>query len=165
MESRIEHIFISPDHNFVGHHGGPPGENPAIPMQSVELKAGYGIEGDRYAKREEGHRRQITFFDLATIDALSEFSGKEIPPQTVRRNVFVRGIDLPTLVGKNFSIQGVKFVGVDPCPPCEWMDKMMGDGAKDLMEGRGGLRAKILTEGSLSLGPTELEVQAEGNGE
>jgi MOSC domain-containing protein YiiM len=162
MESTIEHITISPGHNFVGHHGKPPGSNPVIHKDSVNLIAGQGIEGDRYSKREEGHRSQITFFDLATIDALSAFAGKQVPPETVRRNVFVRGIDLPSLVGKTFSIQGIQFLGVDPCPPCEWMDKMMGEGAKDLMKGRGGLRAKILENGSLSTGPAELEILSEG---
>lgn len=164
METKIEHIVISPGHNFVGHYGKPPGTNPVVHKESVKLLPGFGIEGDRYSQREEGHKSQITFFDLATIDALSEFTGKTIPPETVRRNVFVRGIDLPSLVGKTFSVQGVQFHGMDPCPPCEWMDKMMGDGARELMEGRGGLRAKILTDGNLSVGPFDLEILSEDNG-
>jgi MOSC domain-containing protein YiiM len=163
MEPSIEHIVISPEHNFVGHFGGSPGTNPALYKESVKLIPGSGIDGDRYTKREEGHRKQITFFDMETIDSLSEFTGRTVPPDTVRRNVFVRGIDLPALVGKSFSIQGVQFEGVDPCPPCQWMNEVVGDGAKDQMEGRGGLRARILTDGSLTVGPANLEINSEGN--
>lgn len=165
MKSSIEHIIISSEHNFVGHFGGQPGDSPAIHKESVQLIGGYGIEGDRYAKREEGHRKQITFFDMATIDALSEFAGRPIPPETVRRNVFVRGIDLPELVGKRFVIQGVEFIGVDPCPPCQWMDEVVGEGAKQLMEGRGGLRASILSDGCLSQGQANFETLSEDSSE
>lgn len=64
MNPQIEHIFISLAHNYLGHHGGPAGEHPCISRQRVRLIAGRGIEGDRYALREPGHPKQITFFDM-----------------------------------------------------------------------------------------------------
>ena len=161
MNSQIEYIIISEDHNFVGHYGKPAGTNPAVPMEKVNLIPGRGIEGDRYCKREMGHRKQITFFDMATIDMLGEHFGTKVIPEQVRRNVFIRGVNLPELVGKKFKIQGMEFLGVDPCPPCEWMDSSVGDGAKNLMEGKGGLRAEILTGGVLSMGLAEFEVLVE----
>ncbi len=161
MNCEIKHIIISPDHNFVGHFGGPPGRNPAIPKQQVKLVAGKGIEEDRYARLEEGHRKQITFFDVATLEMLGEAFGKPVTPDLVRRNVFLSGVDLPSLVDKRFKLQGVEFAGVDACPPCQWMDTSVGKGARALMEGRGGLRARILTDGELSVGEAEFEVLQE----
>lgn len=161
MNCEIKHIIISPEHNFVGHFGRPAGTHPAIPRQQVNLVAGKGIEEDRYFRLEEGHRKQITFFDVATLEMLGNQFGKPVTPDLVRRNVFVSGADLPTLVGKRFSLQGIEFLGVDPCPPCQWMDASVGEGARHLMEGKGGLRARILTNGTLALGPAEIEVLEE----
>lgn len=149
MNPQIEYIFISPDHNYVGHHGGPAGETPCESRQRVRLIAGRGIEGDRYALREPGHPKQITFFDMDVVDALSDRAGHPVPPQSVRRNVFVRGLDLPSLVGKHFTLQGIRFEGVDPCKPCYWMDEAVGPGTEDFLKGKGGLRARILDDGEL----------------
>jgi len=163
MNCKIEHILISSDHNFVGHYGAPPGTNPAIRKDKVRLIEGRGIEGDRYSRRETGHRKQITFFDMATIDLLAKEFGDSVKPELVRRNVFIRGVDLPGLVGRKFVVQGMRFLGVDPCPPCDWMNVSVGDGARQLMEGKGGLRAEILQGGVLSVGPAEFELLEEGD--
>ena len=77
----VEHIFISPDHNFVGHYGQPAGTHPALPRESVRLVAGRGIKGDRYAVREDGHPRQITFFDMAVVDELARTFDPEVRPE------------------------------------------------------------------------------------
>jgi MOSC domain-containing protein YiiM len=159
LEVHIERIVTSPDHNYVGHHGRPAGQNPGEPRQEVRLIAGRGIEGDRYARREAGHHRQITFFDMATIDDLSRHLDRPIEPGAVRRNVFVRGADLNSLVGSTFTLQGVRFEGVDPCKPCHWMNEAVAPGAEELMQGRGGLRARILSDGMLRCGPATLQVE------
>lgn len=154
----IEAIVTSGEHNYVGHHGQPAGENPTQSHQEVRLIAGRGIDGDRYARRDEGHQRQITFFDMATIDALRKEFGPGVAHGAVRRNIFVRGTDLGALVGHTFTLQGIRFEGVDPCKPCHWMDQAVGPGAHAFLEGRGGLRARILSDGVLHCGPAELHV-------
>lgn len=154
----IEHIFISREHNYVGHHGGPSGATPAEPRERVKLLAGRGIEGDRYAVREPGHGRQITFFDMQVIDDMSREFDRPVSPEAVRRNVFVRGLSLPELVGHRFRLQGVLFEGVDPCKPCYWMDEAVAPGAEDFMKGRGGLRARILEDGDLRVGRATLSL-------
>ena len=65
------------------------------------------------------------------------------------RNTLVAGVDLNSLVGAEFEIQGVRFVGVEHCKPCHWMNSALGPGAEDWLQGRGGLRARILTDGVL----------------
>ncbi|MGH8099974.1 MAG: MOSC domain-containing protein, partial [Chthoniobacterales bacterium] len=70
-------------------------------------------------------------------------------PGAVRRNVFTYGLDLNSLIGQDFEIQGVRFYGTQEAAPCYWMDRTIAPGAKEFLKGRGGLRAKILNDGEL----------------
>jgi MOSC domain-containing protein YiiM len=146
----IRHIYISPGHNFRGHHGGPPGENPIVEVESDECVAGKGLVGDRYFAEKEDSKGQITFFALEVHRQLCEkLNRPATPPSAYRRNVITEGLDLNTLVGKEFELQGVRFLGTEKCEPCYWMDQAVAPGAEDAMKGCGGLRAKILTTGTL----------------
>jgi MOSC domain-containing protein YiiM len=69
-----------------------------------------------------------------------------------RRNVITQGIDLNSLIGKRFTMQDVEFEGICECKPCSWMDYAIAPGAEAALQGRGGLRAKILTDGRLRAG-------------
>jgi MOSC domain-containing protein YiiM len=149
---RVEQLFISPGHNFVGHHGGPPGGNPIIPVAAVECVAGRGLRGDRYFDRDQNHKGQITFFSLDVFDELrQELKLTGVQPQATRRNAFVRGVDLNSLIGTPFELQGVRFEGVEESKPCDWMNLALGPGAREWLKGRGGLRCRILTDGVLRL--------------
>lgn len=147
---RIEHLFISPGHNFFGHHGKPPGDNKMIAVDSVECVAGSGIQGDRFFDYKPDYKGQITFFSMEVFESLCvalKVSG--ISPSAVRRNVFTRGVDLNDWIGCEFEIQGVRFSGSEECRPCYWMDQAIGPGAEEWLKGRGGLRARILNDGIL----------------
>ena len=147
---RICQLFISPGHNFVGHHGQPPGTNPLVAMSEVECVAGRGLRGDRYFEREENHKGQITFFSLEVFEALRrEMNLPDAQPQATRRNAFARGVDLNALIGREFEVQGLRFFGVEESSPCDWMNLAVGPGAREWLKGRGGLRARILTNGVL----------------
>jgi MOSC domain-containing protein YiiM len=147
---RVHNLFISPGHNFVGHHGGPPGEHPIIEADEVECVAGRGLRGDRYFNYKENYKGQVTFFSLDLFDTLRrELAIPQAQPAATRRNVFLSGVDLNSLVGQEFEIQGVRFTGVEECRPCYWMNSALGPGAEAWLKGRGGLRARILTNGVL----------------
>jgi len=66
-----------------------------------------------------------------------------------RRNVTTRGVDLNELIGQDIELQGVRFLGMEECRPCYWMDRAFAPGSHEFLKGRGGLRAKILTDGKL----------------
>ncbi len=150
----IEHLYLSPGHNYKGHFGGPPGTHPLIERSTVRCVAGKGIEGDRYFGHEEGHKAQITFFAAETHDALcAKFGRHDVAPSVYRRNVILRGADLNAWIGCRFTLQGIAFEGTEESRPCAWMDEAFGPGAKAAMSGNGGLRARILTSGELSVGP------------
>lgn len=112
--------------------------------------AGRGIEGDRYFDCEPDFKGQITFFADEVYRALCEQFGKhDQGPSVFRRNVITRGVDLESLVGQEFEVQGVRFLGVESCKPCYWMDQAFGPGTEAALQGRGGLRARILSDGVL----------------
>ena len=147
---RVEHLFISPGHNFFGHHGQPAGEHPIIAVEEIECVAGRGIRGDRFFDFKENHKGQITFFAMEVFEALRrELNLPEAQPQATRRNAFVRGADLNALIGAEFEVQGVRFAGVEESKPCHWMNLAVGPGAEEWLRGRAGLRCRILTDGVL----------------
>jgi MOSC domain-containing protein YiiM len=147
---KIRRLFISPGHNFFGHHEQPAGENPTVEVSEIECVAGRGIRGDRFFDFKENYKGQATFFAQEVFDALCaelKLSGKS--PGESRRNIIVEGADLNALVGKEFEVQGVKFRGMAECAPCHWMDHAFAPGAEHFLQNRGGLRAQILTDGKL----------------
>ncbi len=119
-------------------------------VDELDCRANRGIRGDRFFDYQPDYKGQITFFSEEIFDAMRRELGlADAQPVAARRNVLVRGVDLDTLIGKEFEIQGVRFAGVEQCKPCYWMNSALGPGAEDWMQGRGGLRARILTDGIL----------------
>lgn len=150
IEPQIQRLFISPGHNYFGHHGDTSGTHPAIEVEAIECVAGRGIRGDRFFDFKPDYKGQITFFASEILQPLAAaLAIAEIDPASARRNVLVDEMDLPALIGVEFEIQGVRFFGTEECRPCYWMNEAFGPGAEDFLKGRGGLRAKILTDGIL----------------
>lgn len=148
---RVEQLFISPGHNFFGHHGQAAGEHPIVAVDEIECVAGRGIRGDRFFDFKENYKGQITFFSLEVLEELRrELNLPEIQSQATRRNVFVRGADLNALIGQEFEVQGVRFVGTEESKPCHWMNAALGPNSEAWLRGRAGLRCQILTDGKLS---------------
>jgi MOSC domain-containing protein YiiM len=146
----ICHLYISPGHNFVGHHGREPDTHPAIEVPMIECVAGRGIRGDRYFDFKDDYKGQITFFSREVFDRLCHaLKIDNRSPASVRRNVITRDVDLNDLIDQDFEIQGIRFHGTQECRPCYWMDRAVALGAEEFLKGRGGLRATILNDGEL----------------
>ena len=153
---RILQIFISPGHNFYGHHGMAPGEHPTLTVPEIRCIPGRGIEGDRFFDFKAGYKGQITFFSQEVYaDLCAQLQIHDKSPAALRRNILCAGIDLNTLIGQEFEVQGVAFRGREECRPCDWMNQAFGGGAEQAMRGRGGLRAEILREGVLRVSADE----------
>lgn len=146
----IEHIFVSPGHNFFGRHGQPAGEHPAIEVDEVECVAGTGLRGDRFFGYKENYKGQVTLFSAEVFARMcAELGFVQASPAALRRNLVVSGEDLNALIGEEFELQGVRLAGTEECRPCYWMDRSLGPGAEAWLKGRGGLRCRILTNGWL----------------
>ena len=100
----ICHLYASPGHNFVGHHGQEPDDYPMIEVAMIECVAGRGIRGDRYFDFKDDYKGQITFFSLEVFNQLCgalQISGHS--PSFVRRNVITRDVDLNELIGEDYG--------------------------------------------------------------
>lgn len=153
------HLFLSAGHNFFGHHGRPPGDNAVLEVDQIDCVAGRGIRGDRFFDYKADYKGQITFFSLEVFESLRRALNVKAPPSATRRNVFLRGANLRDLIGAEFTLQGLRFLGVEECAPCYWMDLALGPGAEHHLKGRGGLRARILTGGILRRDLVPLDVR------
>ena len=143
-------IFISPGHNFFGHHEQPAGTHPTISVNEVECVAGRGLFGDRFFGFKENYKGQVTFISSEVFkEVCSKLGVTGKSPGVTRRNVVTRGVDLNSLVGKRFVVQGIEFEGTAECSPCHWMNEAIAPGAEALLHGRGGLRTRILSDGVL----------------
>lgn len=158
MTVYLHHLFTTPGHNYFGRHGQKSLEHEVFAHESIEVVAGQGVQGDRFFDWKESYKGQITFIDQGVIDEIRRHAGNpELPASAFRRNVVISGVDLNSLIGTTFSIDGIRFEGTEECRPCYWMDEACGKaGTEEIMKGRGGLRCRILDGGTLKRGPAEL---------
>lgn len=135
------------------------------PMQSVEeVRAipGRGLEGDRYFDnkgRAPEVKRELTLIEAEAIEAFQSELNVDYGLSDSRRNVVTRGVPLNHLVGKEFWVGEVKARGIMLCEPCAHLQKLT---VKQVLPGlvhRAGLRAQILTEGTIRVGATVSEAQ------
>lgn len=127
-------------------------------VEAVRCVAGMGIEGDRFyhfkpERFPEGYDGQVTFFAEETWrDVAKKLGVTGKGPEVFRRNVVTRGVELNALKGVEFAVQGVRFLGVKEAAPCEWMNTAFAPGSLLALKGRGGLRARVLSDGVLRVG-------------
>jgi MOSC domain-containing protein YiiM len=122
------------------------------PVSSVRAVAGHGLEGDRYFFADgAGSGEALTLIEAEAIEDVGLTGAKS------RRQVVVRGGGLNDLVGKRFRVGDVECEGIELCEPCLHLQKLTRPGIiKDLIH-RGGLRADILSGGTISVGDKVLE--------
>ena len=148
-EGRVKGIYIAPQMgaNVSGH-------------QKVSVRAGKGIEGDRYfsntGKNRSNYKGQpdweITLIESEVIVAFNQDTGNKFHESDFRRNIVTEGVRLNDLVGKTFNINGVSFFGVQLCEPCASLQKRLAVKILPDLIGKGGLRAQIRGVGLLNVG-------------
>lgn len=129
------------------------------PMESIEAVAGKGLLGDRYEAARGAFSRgandpdkQVTLIEREAIEAAAGDYKLEVAHATTRRNLLTTGVPLNHLVGREFFVGPVKLRGVKLCEPCGYLEKLTLPGIEDALRHRGGLRAEILTDGTLRIG-------------
>jgi len=138
-------------------------DNAEAPMQQImtaQAIPGRGLDGDRYANRagtftpRSGRLNgyDLTLIEAEVLDELALPEGQRLGYAEARRNIVTRGIDLNTLVGRRFRIGDVECVGRRLCEPCAHLERLTHKGVLRKLIHRGGLRADILTAGSMTVG-------------
>jgi MOSC domain-containing protein YiiM len=69
----------------------------------------------------------------------------------------VRGVRLNDLLGQRIRIGGVRVFVETPCDPCARMEETIGAGAREALQGRGGVRCHVLAGGELCIGDPIVE--------
>ncbi len=132
-----------------------------LPMRSFEeltLIAGRGIEGDRYANQEgfysdrpeEG--RQITLFEVETLEALKRDHGIVLRAADHRRNITTRGAPLNHCVGRTIRLGETLLEGTRLATPCRHIEQITGMEVFTPLLHRCGLHARILRGGKIRIG-------------
>ena len=109
-----------------------------------------GLIGDRYSG--SSGKRQVSIIQqehLAVIASLLNI--ESCPPELLRRNICVSGINLLGLKSKTFEIGGavLKFTGL--CHPCSFMQTTLGAGGYNAVRGHGGITAQVIEGGRIGL--------------
>jgi MOSC domain-containing protein YiiM len=132
------------------------------PVQALDhavLIPGVGLEGDRYALKQGTFYKpepafELTLIEAEAMEALRREYNVDLAAGDARRNIVTRDVPLNHLVGREFTIGEVRIRGIRLCEPCDHLQRTTG---KQLIKGlrhRGGLRAQILTQGTIRVGDT-----------
>jgi MOSC domain-containing protein YiiM len=89
---------------------------------------------------------------VEAIEAIQREYGVELDAGAARRNLVTRGVALNHLVEKEFTIGDVRIRGIRLCEPCDHLERLTGKPLIKALRHRGGLRAQILTPGTIHAG-------------
>jgi MOSC domain-containing protein YiiM len=127
-----------------------------VSVREVQAVAGEGLVGDRYFKKIgtysniAGGGRQVTLIELESVEALKRDLKIELDPVQTRRNIVTRAVPLNHLVGQQFRLgHDVRLQGVRLCEPCMHLESLTVTGVREGLLHRGGLRADIITGGTI----------------
>lgn len=129
-----------------------------LQVDEVQVVLGAGITGDRHFKKAKWPGQNITFVELESIERFNSTYHQSIELSATRRNIVTKGVDLNSLVGKEFTIGKAKFRGVELCEPCSKLGKLLGNESISRVAvvkaflGSGGLRADVIGGGIISKG-------------
>ena len=132
-------------------------EGPLERVDSVQAVAGSGLEGDRYGAGRgtfsgTGRGYQLTLVDADVLDSV------DLPWEQARRNIVTRDVDLTSLVGRRFGVGDAECIGRRLAEPCAHLEKLTRPGLLRPLVHRAGLRADILTGGTIALGDQVAEL-------
>lgn len=133
---------------------------PMRQLQHTWTLKGQGLNEDRYSRQagtwsrvRPGQVPKIRHVSLIQVEALEAANGELEQPFTcadTRRNLLTKGISLNELVGREFMVGEVRLRGVELCIPCSRPSQLCGKpGFAKAFQGRGGLRAEVLTIGQI----------------
>ncbi len=148
MSGRVEAIFLAQAE-----------EGARTEVERATAVAGRGLEGDAFqagpgSRRPEdaGDGRDITLIEAEALEALAAEAAIQLEPWEGRRNVLTRGVSLNDLVGRRFRVGEVECAGRRLCDPCAHLESLTASGVLRGLVNRGGLRADVLSDGSVAVG-------------
>jgi MOSC domain-containing protein YiiM len=162
-EVEIMMLLASPISRYEGRpsDGPRPSVGPDL-HDSVEIRAGLGIVGDRFFAKPAHVHGSVTVMASEVFDAVADDLGiaRGLDAAAARRNILLRGVDIDSMRGATISLDSgngpVTFLVNRPANPCAWMDVTLAPGSHKALRRRGGMRCEPLSSGVLRLGPAML---------
>ena len=146
MDGAVVSIWLSTGRN-----------QPMKSADSVRAVPGKGLEGDHRfdatgTKSKKNPGREMTLFEAEVLEAVFRDYQLSLGANETRRNILVRGVALNHLIGREFTVGSVRCKGIELCEPCVRLESLTAKGMREALIHRGGLRAQILSEGTLHPG-------------
>jgi len=122
-------------------------------VSEAEAVVGCGLLGDHRLEKTPGSARQVTLISQEFIQQTAHFLGKDtLDPALLRRNLVISGINLHLVRYQQLQIGDVILEASALCHPCARMEQNLGAGGFAAMYGHGGLCAKVVVGGVVTLG-------------
>jgi MOSC domain-containing protein YiiM len=122
-------------------------------VERAQAIVGLGLDGDHRCLKSPGSARQVTIISREYIHQIAQQLGMDfIDPTLLRRNLVISGMNLNLLRFQRLQIGDAIFETSALCDPCSRMDENLGKGGAAAMFGYGGLCAKIIHAGHISVG-------------
>jgi MOSC domain-containing protein YiiM len=129
-------------------------------VERAVVQTNYGLEGDWRSRRNRAG--QLTLIEAEALEEVRQQLGHIVPPGASRRQIVVRGVKLNDLIGQRVRIGTVRVFVEAQCDPCSRMEETIGAGAREALEGRGGVRCHVLAGGELCVGDSIVEEPFQG---
>ena len=129
-----------------------------LSVEQAVLTTASGLEGDRYAGRSGN--RQVTLIQAEHLPVMASLLHvAEVPPELLRRNLLVSGVNLLALKGKRFEVGDALLEYTGLCHPCSRMEEYFGAGGYNAVRGHGGITARVLRGGDIIIGSRVVAVK------
>ena len=137
----------------------PPYHYNRVPVESLMLVAGKGIEGDFKAGRNA--KRHLNILSAETVEALRT-DGFKTAPGELGEQIVIGGLDVDALVkGDVLRLGSEALIEVTMVrTPCEWFERIQ-DKPMAEAEGRLGVMAKVVKGGCIRVGDMAARLSAE----
>lgn len=144
IEGRVESIIV---------RGSP--RDVARTVTGTMALAGIGLADDRLGQRGESElsTRQVTLIQAEHLAVIAQLARVDrVDPVGLRRNLVVSGINLLALKNARLRVGDALLEIVGPCQPCSRMEDTIGPGGYAAMRGHGGMTARVIATGAITVG-------------
>ncbi|QTS87358.1 MOSC domain-containing protein [Ectopseudomonas khazarica] len=123
-----------------------------LEVEAVEARREAGLTGD-HSRPGPRNARQVTLIQWEHLAVVAALLGRDtpLPPDELRRNIAVAGINLFSLKGRYFRIGQALLQTTGWCQPCARLEERLGRGTFQAMRGHGGITARVIEGGIIRL--------------
>ncbi|MGR3466304.1 MAG: MOSC domain-containing protein [Shimia sp.] len=96
-------------------------------------------------------KRAVTLIQAEHLPVIAALAGRPAPPEVLRRNLVISGINLLALKGARVVLGEAEVEITGPCPPCSRMEEALGPGGYSALRGHGGVCAMVTRSGVIAV--------------